>query len=156
MSQSGNLSSELSRIRRALNSLRIPWAVSGSMAMKLHANQLGLLPHRHPNDIDIVIREKDRPFVVAKLATIGYTSDSPPPVRFRHMKLHHGRFSIDLLAEDTNLAPEIKKANIVVYGKTPVVKINHLINQKRKILNNLNSSNARQNLNFLEKMRLAM
>jgi hypothetical protein len=150
INRNGTLTSELGLIRRKLNGTKKPWAVSGSMAMKLHANRIGVPLHRQPNDIDIVIRAQDYHIFIGALASIGYTTNKPPPIRFQHMKLTHGRFSIDLLAADSNLAPNITKTNIIVYDKTPVVKIRHLIRQKNRTLSNNNTSVARQNRNFLK------
>jgi hypothetical protein len=51
------------------------------------------------------------------------------------MKLHHGnRFSIDLLAAGSNVAPNIRSNNVTIINKTPVVKIRHLINKKKSFL----------------------
>jgi hypothetical protein len=104
------------------------------MATKLHANHLGIPLHRPPNDIDIVIRSVNYNAVIRTLSTIGYTSNRPPNVTFRHTKLDHGRFSIDVLAAGSSLAPNIRSNNITIINKTPVVKIRHLINKKNAIL----------------------
>jgi hypothetical protein len=115
--------------------MHIPWALSGSMATKLHANHLGIPLHRQPNDIDIVIRPQNYDAVVKVLSTIGYTTTRAPNVHFHHMKLYHGnRFSIDLLAAGSNVAPNIRSNNVTIINKTPVVKIRHLINKKKSIL----------------------
>ena len=155
--RNGTLADELRIIRRTLNALRIPWALSGSMATKLHANSLGISPHRIPNDIDIVVRPQNADLVMMTLAGIGYTSNSPPPVRFRHVKLRHGRFSIDVLAAGGNLAPNITKNDVVVINKTPVVKIRHLIARKnssmRNFMTNAERNVAQGNLNFLRRLR---
>lgn len=133
--RNGTLVDELRLIRRTLNSMRIPWALSGSMATKIHANHLGIPLHRQPNDIDIVIRPQNYDAVVKALSTIGYTTPRSPSVRFHHVKLYHGnRFSIDLLAAGSNVAPNIRSNNVTVINKTPVVKIRHLINKKKSIL----------------------
>jgi hypothetical protein len=105
------------------------------MATKLHANRLGIPLHRQPNDIDIVIRPVNYDSVVRALSTIGYTTNRAPSLTFHHTKLHHGnRFSIDLLAADTNLAPNIRSKNVTLINNTPVVKIRHLINKKNALL----------------------
>lgn len=155
--RNGTLTDELRIIRRALNGLHIPWALSGSMATKLHANSLGIPPHRIPNDIDIVIRPQNADLVMMTLAGIGYTSNKPPPVRFRHVKLHHGRFSIDMLAAGGNLAPNITGNNVVLINKTPVVKIRHLIARKnasmRNFMSNAEKNVAQGNINFLRRLK---
>lgn len=153
--RNGSLVDELKIIRRTLNNLHIPWALSGSMATKLHANSLGVSLHRLPNDIDVVIRPQNADLVMMTLAGIGYTSNRPPPLHFQHVKLHHGRFSLDVLSAGGNLAPNITKNNIVVINKTPVVKIRHLIAQKNSIIANRFISNIQQNIakgnkNFLK------
>jgi hypothetical protein len=116
------------------------------MATKLHANSLGVPLHRFPNDIDIVIREKNVDTVTMALAGIGYTSKRPPPLRFNHVKLHHGKFSIDLLAAGGNLAPTILSKNVTLINKTPVVKIRHLITQKNRVIYNRFISNLQKNI----------
>lgn len=155
--RNGTLADELRIVRRTLNGLRIPWALSGSMATKLHANSLGIPPHRVPNDIDIVIRPQNADLVMMSLAGIGYTSNKPPSVRFRHVKLRHGRFSIDVLAAGGNLAPNITRNNVVVINKTPVVKIRHLIARKnasmRNFMSNAEKNVAQGNINFLKRLK---
>lgn len=154
VNRNGSLADELVIIRRTLNGLHVPWALSGSMATKLHANSLGVPLHRLPNDIDIVIREKNADAVMTALAGIGYTSNRPPPLHFQHVKLRHGRFSVDVLSAGGSLAPNITKNNVIMINKTPVVKIRHLIAQKNSIiahnfLSNVNQVIAKGNKNFL-------
>jgi hypothetical protein len=136
--------------------MHIPWALSGSMATKLHANQLGIPLHRQPNDIDIVIRQENYNLVMGALSTIGYTTRRAPSFKFKHTKLKHGHFSIDLLAAGTNLAPNIRSNNITIINKTPVVKIRHLINKKRSIIagfiSNVEKNSAEGNKQFLNRL----
>jgi hypothetical protein len=127
------------------------------MAAKLHANHLGIRLHRQPNDIDIVIRPVNYDLVVRALSTIGYTSTRAPSIKFHHTRLVHGnRFSIDLLAADTNLAPNIRSNNVIVINKTPVVKIRHLINKKNSILRSFitkaERNTAKDNKQFLTRL----
>jgi hypothetical protein len=147
------MSVEFTRIRHQLNNLRKPWALSGSMAIKFHANHLGIPMHRQPNDFDIVIREQDLSLFIDALSRIGYKLKTSPPIHFTHLKMSHGRFTIDLLAADSRLAPNIQGTNIVLYNKTPVIKINHLIRQKNRILENSRNNVARQNRNFLQRLQ---
>jgi hypothetical protein len=145
----------MNSIRRKLNPLRKPWAVSGSMAMKMHANKAGVPVHRKPNDIDIVVRPKDFELFVMQLAGLGYTFKGPPPINYektRHLKLYKGSNSIDLLQAGSNLAPNIRMNNINIFNKTPVVKLRHLIYQKKSTLNNFENAKARSNYNFLMKL----
>ena len=149
-----NLSAEVRLIRHELNPLGKPWAISGSMAMKIHANRRGISLHRNPNDIDIVVRSKDFGLFVSALGNIGYKIDGPPPLRYKdHLKLHKGNKSIDLIRSGSELAPNLSAMNINVFnGTTPVVKVNKLINQKKMTLKHYPIATAKQNLNFL--MRL--
>lgn len=146
----------MNTIRRKLNPLRKPWALSGSMAMKMHANRAGVQLHRKPNDIDIVVRPQDFELFVRTLAKIGYTLDGPPPINYkktRHLKLYKGNNSIDLLQARSNLAPNIRRNNINVFNKkTPLVKLRHLIYQKKSALNNFENAKTRSNYNFLIKL----
>ena len=146
----------MNNIRRKLNPLRKPWAVSGSMAMKMYANRAGIQLHRQPNDIDIVVRPQYFELFVRTLAKIGYSFDGPPPINYRktrHLKLYKGNNSIDLLKAGSNLAPNIRRNNVNVFnGKTPVVKLHHLIHQKKRTLNNFENAKARSNYNFLMKL----
>ena len=154
--RNGTLVDELRLIRTTLNNMHIPWALSGSMATKLHANQLGIPLHRQPNDIDIVIRRVNYNSVMETLSTIGYTTRRAPSFKFHHTKLKHGHFSIDLLAADTNLAPNIRSNNITIINKTPVVKIRHLINKKKSIIagfiSNVEKNIAEGNKRFLNRL----
>jgi hypothetical protein len=149
-----NLSTEVRKIRHALNLLRKPWAISGSMAMKIHANRRGVLLHRNPNDIDIVVRSKDFGLFVNALGNIGYKIHGPPPLRYKdHLKLHKGSKSIDLIRSGSELAPNLSETNINVFnGTTPVVKVNKLINQKKITLKNHMTATAKLNLNFLRRL----
>lgn len=146
----------MNTIRRKLNPLRKPWALSGSMAMKMHANRAGVQLHRKPNDIDIVVRPQDFELFVRTLTKIGYTLDGPPPINYRktrHLKLYKGNNSIDLLQARSNLAPNIRRNNINVFNKkTPLVKLRHLIYQKKSALNNFDNAKTRSNYNFLIKL----
>lgn len=149
---SNNLSSDLSSIQNALNPLKIPWAVSGSMAMKLHANKLGINLYRKPNDIDIVARSKDFPVVVYALGTIGYKIRGPPPVRaVSHLKLYKGSKSIDILQSGSELAPNLSKTNINLFNKNvPIIKVKNLLAQKKS--NNLPSEITKRNIQFLNSL----
>jgi len=146
-----NLSLEVKNIRHALNPLGKPWAISGSMAMKIHANRRGINVHRNPNDIDIVVRSKDFGLFVSALGNIGYKIRGPPPLRYTdHLKLHKGSKSIDLIRSGSELAPNLSAMNINVFnGTTPVVKVNKLIKQKKITLKHYPIAIAKRNLNFL-------
>jgi hypothetical protein len=123
------------------------------MAMKIYANRAGMQLHRKPNDIDIVVRPQDFALFVRELAEIGYRLNGPPPINYsrtNHLKLYKGNNSIDLLQAGSNLAPNIRKNNIHVFNrKTPVVKLHHLIRQKKNILHNFENAKSRSNYNFL-------
>ena len=146
-----NLSTDVKLIRHALNPLMKPWAISGSMAMKIHANRRGINVHRNPNDIDIVVRSKDFGLFVSALGNIGYKIRGPPPLRYTdHLKLHKGSKSIDLIRSGSELAPNLSAMNINVFnGTTPVVKVNKLIKQKKITLKHYPIAIAKRNLNFL-------
>ena len=149
-----NLSTDVKLIRHALNPLMKPWAISGSMAMKIHANRHGAKLHRSPNDIDIVVRSKDFGLFVNALGNIGYKIYGPPPLKYKdHLKLYKGGKSIDLLRSGSDLAPNLSAMNINVFnGTTPVVKVNKLINQKKTTLKHYPIAVAKQNLNFLKNL----
>lgn len=123
------------------------WAYTGSVAMKIHANRLGInFPeNREIGNINIAANEPLR--LVPIIAQNGwYLVNSPEHKRtkFRHT---NGR-TLDLFPANGRLAPKFKHVQ-KFRGYPPVMSIKSLLNQKR-MTNNYNTVKLLKNTKFLE------
>jgi len=109
-----------------LNSTGIPWALSGSMAMKLYANKYGV-PTRTPQNVNIVVRQNNMAKAWAAL------TGQREPIRMNknHYKLDN---KYNLLKANTNLAPSINQ--YVIINGVPVVTLESLLNYKIRTIKN--------------------
>lgn len=146
------MSEEFKRIKRKFNTLHKNWAVSGSWAMKLYGNMVGIKT-RNPNDFDFVVQPKDASLFINALDELGYTYKGPPPVQFRHLKLKKGKYEIDLLGAGGNLAPYLNKVTMF-NSTTPLIPIRALVKQKQ-VTNNWNNTPS-ANLPILMKLQNAL
>jgi hypothetical protein len=147
------LEAEFHSIQQKFNNTRKPWAVTGSYAMKLYAQKFGLQV-RKTNDYDFVIRPTDLYIFTSELEKLGYSFRGPPPAQsgFRRLQLKKGNVEVDLLAEKSILAGSLEK-NVEVHGKTPIMKIQSLLNSKRRIMNNNNNFGKNGNNKTLGNMK---
>jgi len=141
------MNKEFLEIVRKFQKTGVPFAITGSWAIKLHAEKIGLNPHRTPQDFDFAV-ENFEPFVNA-LSDLGYKLDGFPRlgVKPKKMTMKKWPYEVDLLRAGGPLAPSLD--NIVNYGKMPLVSVKSMMNKKRNILNTIKNKKALQNLNFL-------
>lgn len=114
----------------------IPWALSGSQAMKLYANKYGV-PTRTPQNINIVVRRENMARAYAAL-----TGQITP----NKMNKNHYRVGnlYNLLRANTNLAPSINK--YVIINGIPVVTLESLLNYKIRTIKNYPQKNRIQTI----------
>ena len=114
----------------------IPWALSGSQAMKLYANKYGV-PTRTPQNINIVVRRNNMARAFKILTGQNLTN--------RTIENHYKVGNLyNLLKANTNLAPSINK--YVVINGIPVVTLESLLNYKRRTLKNYPQKNRIQTI----------
>lgn len=124
------------------------WAYTGSMAIKIHGNNKGIPFYRNVGNINIAVNKNNHHFVVPLIASNKgkWNLSSPPNIKKRHTKFisKNGSTKLNLLSK--NLAPPMNK--IVYVNGVPVMSINALYNQKRK----MNNKKALNNINYLLKL----
>lgn len=121
------------------------WAYTGSMAIKIHGNKLGIPFYRNVGNINIAVNSGNHRRVIPLIASNKgkWNLRSSPNIRNRHTKFISKNGKLNLLSK--NLAPPMNK--VVYVNGVPVMSINALYNQKRKINNNNNK--AKNNINYL-------
>ena len=139
------MNTEFLQVVRAFRDTGVPFAVTGSWAIKLHAERLGLNPHRPPRDFDFSVRTFE-PFVAA-LSKLGYRLDGFPRAGAKRVTLKKWPYEVDLLRAGGPLAPSLNRVNR--YRNIPVATIRNMASQKQNILNTIANTKARRNLNFL-------
>ena len=128
-----------------------PWAVTGSWAIRMHAEKAGLQPHRTPRDFDFAVKDFDT--FIGVLRKLGYTfgRNGPPlisPVRMPdRVTMSKGSYEVDLLKAGGRLAPSLN--GTVMYKNVPLASVPNMMKQKKNILENLHNNKAQTNLNFL-------
>lgn len=122
--------------KNIMNSSGIPWALSGSMAMKLYANKYKV-PTRTPQNVNIVVRRNNMKRAYKALTGRNLTNLSIE----NHYKLSN---RYNLLKANTNLAPSINQ--YVNINGIPVVTLESLLKQKQKTLNNFPQKNRIQTI----------
>lgn len=124
------------------------WAYTGSMALKIHGNNKGIPFYRNVGNINIAVKKNNHSFVIPLIASKEgkWILRSSPNIRNRHTKFisKNGSTTLNLLSN--NLAPPMNK--IVHVNGVPVMSINALYNQKRK----MNNKKAKNNVNYLLKL----
>lgn len=153
--RNGNLSSEVLYVKDMMKGTGLKWAITGSMASKIHANSLHH-PHRTPGDIDIVVEMKnptDMHTLLDALYLSDYKLSKLPPVKVpEHFKAYHGRFELDIVKAGGELAPRLTNNAIQRRGNFPVVTLNHLI-RKATARANSNPNRHPGNLNILRTLK---
>lgn len=124
------------------------WAYTGSMAIKIHGNKLDIPFYRNVGNINIAVNKNNHRFVVPLIASNKgkWNLRGPPNIRNRHTKFisKNGSTKLNLLSK--NLAPPMNK--VVYVNGVPVMSINALYNQKRK----MNNNKANKNIEYLLKL----
>jgi len=149
------MNTEFKSILKAFKNTGLPFAVTGSWAIKLHAEKAGLQPHREPHDFDFIVSDSNYSDFISVLSNLGYNFSEGMPLlggrkRINRVAMKKGSYEIDLLRAGSSLAPSLNA--VIKYKNTPIASINSLISQKKEILNNLENKKARMNYNFLVAM----
>jgi hypothetical protein len=145
------MNTEFLSIVKAFKHSGKPWAVTGSWAIKMHAEKANLQPHRLPRDFDFSVSEFET--FISILMGLGYKFENSPPLITpkkmpARVTMKKGHYEVDLLRAGGRLAPSLNK--VTMYKNIPLVSISGMMNQKKNILETLNNKKARENLNFLE------
>ena len=147
------MNTEFASLVRAFHDSGRPWAVTGSWAVRLHAEKAGLQPHRTPRDFDFAVRASGMNSFIKILLQHGYSfGDRGPPLITANrspekVTMHKGHFEVDLLRAGSRLAPSVH--SVELYKGIPLASVKNMMQLKRNILWTLNNKKARENLNFL-------
>jgi hypothetical protein len=132
------------RLEKRLNGSN--WAYTGSLAMKIHANRLGINFPENRVIGNINIAAKEPLLLVPSIAQNGWYLLNAPE-RKRTMFGHPNGRTLDLFPANGRLAPNF--SHVKKYkGYPPVMNLKSLLNQKR--LANNNSAKLVINTKFLE------
>ena len=135
------------RLKLAQDELgRIPWALSGSLAMKLYANKYGVST-REPQNVNIVVNQKNLANAYSVLFNLVKPRNIPRNTSRTKSKNHYNLKPYDLLKSGTNLAPSIRE--YVKLNGVPVIKLENLLNQKQKTLRNVPSNKAKGDIKII-------
>ena len=134
------------RLLNAKNSLTVPWALSGSMAMKLYGERYGVAT-RNPANVNIVVNRNYMANAYRNLSRL--VGSHSPPVHTKSKKSatqsHFKLNSYDLLRAGSELAPAIN--SVVLLNGIPVVPLEALLNYKRRTLRNVPSNANKLKIN---------
>jgi hypothetical protein len=135
-----------------------PWAYTGSLAMKIHANRLGRGKNMRPvGNINIAVDPNYFQSTPSKLSRNWNMNAFPGPknkIMTVYRKSNGARMNV--LKANGYLAPKMNKVQSI-NGLPPVMSINALLNQKRNINrndvfgNNLRKLNS--NIRFLQELK---
>lgn len=131
------------------------WAYTGSIAMKLHANRLGVPFPLNRKIGNINIASNDIMKLYALLPNSWRIKGTPSN---RHMMFYtnNGR-KLNLFKAGGRLAPSMNRVQFI--NGIPVMNINSLLNKKRNVMNNYNflknenKIKVNRNINLLEKLK---
>jgi hypothetical protein len=140
-------------LNNAIKTLNVPWALSGSMALKLYGNKYGVST-RQPANVDIVVNANRMANAYAALAIFGRKNISRNTSIVKN-KNHYNLHPYDLLRSNSSLAPSIKK--YVNLNGIPVVRLENLLKYKERARNNYPKSNRKKQINAnIQKIRNIM
>ena len=140
-------------LNNALKTLNVPWALSGSMALKLYGNKYGVNT-RQPANVDIVVNANRMANAYAALAIFGRKNISRNTSTVKN-KNHYNLHPYDLLRSNSSLAPSIKK--YVNLNGIPVVRLENLLKYKERARNNYPKANRKKQINAnIQKIRNIM
>ena len=138
-------------LKRNLNSLGKSWALTGSQAMRLHARALRR-ESRVPHNINLLVNRSNFPNFVRFFQMHGYSFHGPPPPQLNRQNivtLHQNNKSVNMLASGA-LGPRLGPNAVENVLGIPVVKVQHLINYKKRSLNAASKEHAEANIAFLK------
>ena len=135
----------------ALKTLKVPWALSGSMALKLYGNKYGVNT-RQPANVNIVVNANRMANAYATLFTLVGRRNIPRNTSTVKNKNHYNLHPYDLLRANSNLAPSIN--NFVEINGIPVVPLEKLLKFKIRAQNNYPTPNRKKQINSnIQKIR---
>jgi hypothetical protein len=137
-----------------------PWAYTGSLAMKIHANRLGRGGNmRRVGNINLAVHPNAFPSISGPITSTknwNFSGGFPGPKSKRMQMIRmSNRAHMNVLKANGELAPRMNKVQRV--NGIPVMSINSLLNQKKNINrndvfgNNLRKLNA--NIAFLKELK---
>jgi hypothetical protein len=134
--------------------LNSPWAYTGSIAMKLHANRLGVpFPtNRKIGNMNIAVMHPSRTaFGLKRSGKWNFVNGNVPGPHSNHVKMSNG---LNIFRLGGRLAGGPNRIQYV--NGVPVMNLKSLLNKKRNAMNNAftnrNKNKTRRNIHFLEKL----
>jgi hypothetical protein len=138
------------RLQSAKNVLNVPWALSGSMAMKLYGNK-ARVPTRNAGNVNVVVTKNNMARAYNNLFSL-VPRNIPRNTSHVKSRNHYNLHPYDLLRANSNLAPSIN-AYVEING-IPVVPVNKLLKYKNKTLQNFPTNAQKVKiLSNIEKLR---
>lgn len=133
--------------------LNSPWAYTGSIAMKMHANKKGA-QSRNSKNVDIVVMDpKMTSSFLASSKKWMYVNGPPMSSKTNHVRMYrvnNGR-NLDIFRFGGRLANGPNKIRLV--DGVPIMSVRSLLNKKRVTLNNYPSNKkTMNNINTLNKL----
>lgn len=130
------------------------WAYTGSIAMKMHANRLGVpFPsNRKIGNINIASNNIMR---IYQILPNSWRIKGTPSNRHMMFYTNNGK-KLNLFKAGGSLAPSMNRVQYI--NGIPVMNINSLLNKKRNVMNNYNilrnenKIKVNQNINLLKKL----
>ena len=142
------------RLQNVKNYIEVPWALSGSMALKLYGNKYGVNT-RYPANVNIVVNGNRMANAYATLFTLVGRRNIPRNTSTVKHKNHYNLHPYDLLRANSNLAPSIK--NYVNLNGIPVIPLEKLLKFKLRAQNNAPPPNKKKQINGnIQKIRNIM
>ena len=133
------------KLQNAKNTLNVPWALSGSMAMKMYGNIYGI-PTRNPGNVDIVVNRNKLSNAYRTLFYLVPDRSFPPNTTAKKNKNHYNLHPFDLLKANSNLAPKINRYTEI--KGMPVVPLEELLKYKLRTKNNFPNNVQKVNANI--------
>lgn len=145
------------RNRNLENSLKgKKWAYTGSVAMKLHANRLGVPFVRNIGNVNIALNNMNNVYGLTT-GTRWRFNGGPPGPRSRHVVLVNNSTDkkLNVLRAGGGLASSLKNHVVFING-VPVMNLQSLLNKKVNTMNNAfnarNISKTKRNIEYLKKL----
>ena len=132
------------RLENAIKSLNVPWALSGSMALKLYGNKYGVST-RYPANVNIVVNRNRMANAYTSLFRLVPRKNTIRNTSTVKNKNHYNLHPYDLLRSNSELAPSIKK--YVNFNGIPVVTLESLLKYKERARNNVPRKNKKSQIN---------
>lgn len=121
------------------------WAYTGSLAMKIHANRLGIPLNSNRRIGNINIAARDPLGLIPMISAKRWVLKSSP--EYKHTKFYNSnRNKLNLFPANGRLAPRMN--NVQRFGNVPVMSLRALLKQKLAAKNNSFGVNNKMNKNI--------